>query len=273
MDNKVKVEAKEKITKIEDSTEENNRKKNRFVKIFLFILFFCIFVFSLINLVRWAIYNNRSKNDIEKIKETVIINDFDKEDEAEAEEIVNFEALREINSDAVAWIRIPDTNINYPILQTDDNDYYLHRDINKKYSTCGWIFMDWQNVPSLIDKNTVLYGHNIKSGFMFADLLKIYKGKLGTDINIEIYTDTKKAVYEVFSSYQTEPEDYAIKSNIVSDTSMEQYLKTMVSRSTINYNIMPAKTDRVLTLSTCDNSGQNRVLVHAVLITEEEYQK
>lgn len=264
-------EAKEK--KVQEDSTNKEKKKVNFVKIILFVLFLAVFIFSLVNLIRWAVYNNRSKNDIEKIKESVIIENFEEKEESEEEYTgpVDFKALKEINEDAVAWIRIPDTNINYPILQTIDNDYYLHRDINKKYSTCGWIFMDWQNVPTFIDKNTVIYGHNIKSGVMFADLLKIYRGNLGKDISIEVYTENKKVVYKVFSSYQTEPEDYAIKSNIVTDSSMEQYIKTMVNRSSINYNVMPNKTDRVLTLSTCDNSGQNRILVHAVLITEEEY--
>ena len=248
------------------------KKKIGFIRILLFILFLVLFIFSLVNLIRWAIFNHRSQKDIEEVQSAVIVGEFEKEkaeDEAddEASNPVDFQALKEINSDAVAWIRIDGTNINYPVLQTSDNEYYLHKDINKKYSTCGWIFMDWQNNENFIDKNTVIYGHNIKSGVMFADLLKVQRGELGKDITIEIYTENQKF------SYVTEPEDYAIKSNIVSEDSMNQYLKTMISRSSVNYNIMPTKTDRVLTLSTCDNSGQNRVLVHAVLIGEEVYEK
>jgi sortase B len=259
------------MTKRDKHVEKKIKKKTKIVRIVLFIIFLIIFVFSLVNLIRWTVYNSRSKKDIENIQEAVIVNDFNIEDSTKEKNPVDFNALKEINEDAVAWIRIDGTNINYPILQTTDNDYYLHLDIYKKYSTCGWIFMDWQNSDNFIDKNTVIYGHNIKSGVMFADLLNIYRGQLGKDVTIEIYTPEKVLKYKVFSSYLTEPEDYAIKSNIVTEESMDAYVKTMVSRSTINYNIVPTKVDKVLTLSTCDNSGQNRVLVHGILMSEESY--
>ena len=278
----LKAESKENSDTNTSESEKPKKKKKDLKKAFaimrlsLFIVFFIIFVFSLVNIIRWAIFNKRSKEDIENVKTSVIRGSFDKNKENEDDKLenpINFEELKNINSDAVAWIRIKDTSINYPIVQAKDNDYYLHKDINKKYSTCGWIFMDWQNSETFIDKNTVIYGHNIKSGVMFADLLKIQRNQLGKDITIEIYTPDEKLEYKVYSSYMIEPEGYAIKSNIVTEDVFQDYLKTMIGRSTIDYNIMPTTSDKVLTLSTCDNSGQNRVLIHAVLINEEKFDK
>ena len=133
--------------------------------------------------------------------------------------------------------------------------------------------MDYKNHEAFIDKNTVLYGHNIKSGLMFADLQKIYKNELGTDITIEIYTEAEKLEYKVFSSYMEEPEDYATKSNIVDEGAFGKYIKEMLKRSSILYNIVPDKEGKVLTLSTCDSTGKNRILVHAVYTGGENYNK
>ena len=260
--------------RLKDESKEE-KKKFGISKIILLIIFILMFIFASVNLIRWVIYNNKSKAVIAEVLETTVVNDFDveKNEEEKPQNPIEFDSLKEINSDAVAWIRIKDTSVNYPILKTDNNDYYLHKDIYKEYSTCGWIFMDYKNNSEFIDKNTVIYGHNIKSGIMFADLMKVKNNKLGKDIIIEIYTPKEKLEYKVFSSYVIEPEDYAIKSNIVTEDAMESYIKTMLDRSTILYNIVPSKLDRVITLSTCDNSGDNRVLIHGVYVGGEKYEE
>lgn len=246
---------------------EKNQKKN-IVRPVIFFVFAIIFIFSIVNLSRWAIYNRKSANLIKDI-----VNENFKESKEEQEEKknpVNFEELKKINKDSIAWIRIKDTNINYPILQTNDNEYYLKKDINEKYSTCGWIFMNYKNSSNFSDRNTVLYGHNIKSGLMFSDLQKIYKEELGTDVIIEIYTETEKLEYKVYSSYLIEPEDYSAKV-LLDEDSEKEYLQEILKRSSIMYNIVPDKSDKLITLSTCDNSGKNRILVHGFYIGGEKY--
>lgn len=247
---------------------EGKNKKRLIIKLILIIILASIFIFSAVNLIRWAVYNTKSSSQIKEI----IKEDFTEPESLEEEKNpVNFESLKQKNEDVVAWIRIKDTSINYPIVQSKDNDYYLHKDIEKKYSTCGWIFMDYKNHEAFIDKNTVLYGHNIKSGLMFADLQKIYKNELGNEVIIEIYTPEEKLEYKVFSSYMEEPEDYATKSNIVDDVTFGKYVKEMLKRSSILYNIVPDKEGKALTLSTCDSTGKNRILIHAVYVGGENY--
>ena len=107
----------------------------------LFIVFFLVFVFSLINLIRWGIYNGKA----ESLKAMLIKTSFKeilKKDEDLLLNPVDFKSLTDINSDTVAWMKIPGTSIDYPVLQTTDNDYYLHKDFNRKFNTCGWIFME-----------------------------------------------------------------------------------------------------------------------------------
>lgn len=269
----------------EEQTIRKKKKKRIDVKkivrnILLLVLIF-IFLFSFINLFRWIKYNRQASNMAKTLKEdcfseNIEIENIRNDNNSNVNKIfqnpIDFNALKEINEDVIGWIRIENTDIDYPIVQAKDNDYYLHRDINKKYSTCGWIFMDYKNTNSFIDKNTVLYGHNIKSGIMFYDLQKILDNKLGTNITIEIFTPEEKLEYRVYSSYLEEPEDYAIKSNLVEESDVQDYIKEMLGRSSILYNIVPDKTDKLITLSTCDSSGKNRIIIHGVYVNGQTYE-
>ena len=249
--------------------KEKSKDKIKKWKIIAFSIFLIIFLFSFINLLRWFLYNNKTNNLINDMIEIGFSNN--SENTENVKNPINFENLKNVNSDIVGWIKIKNTEINYPIVKTNDNNYYLHRDINKEYNTCGWIFMDYKNSEDFIDKNTVIYGHNIKSGLMFEPLQKIVNNELGTDITIEIYTESEKLNYKVFSSYIREPEDYAIKSNIVTEEEQLKYITEMLKRSSISYELIPDKSDRLLTLSTCDNTGNKRILIHSVYIGGEKY--
>lgn len=248
----------------------NLNKKSRLIRITIFIIFLLIFIFSIVNLLRWVIYNKKSANLIEDVIEENFIEVNEDTDENIVKNPVNFEELKNTNEDVVAWIRIADTTVNYPIVQSEDNEYYLQRDLNKKYSTCGWIFMNFKNNSNFSDRNTTIFGHNIKSGLMFKDLLKIYRNELGKDVTIEIYTETEKMEFAVYSSYMIEPEEYATQV-LTTDEQEEKYISEILKRSSTTYNIVPTKKDKLITLSTCDNSGKNRILIHGVYIGGEKY--
>lgn len=268
----------------EQTIKKKKRKKINVKKLgrnitLIFLVF--IFLFSAINLIRWGIYNKNASSMSKKLKEKYfsenidvenIRNDNDSNINKIFENPIDFKALKEVNEDVVGWIRIENTEIDYPIVQSKDNEYYLHKDINKKYSTCGWIFMDYKNTNNFIDKNTVLYGHNLKTGLMFYDLQKILNNKLGNKVIIEIFTPKEKLEYRVYSSYLEKPEEYAIKSNLVEESDVQEYIKEMLDRSEILYNIVPDKTDKLITLSTCDNSGKNRIIVHGVYVNGQTYE-
>ncbi len=252
-----------------NSRNINKSSENRLIRIIIFVICLLIFIFSVVNLLRWAIYNKKSANLIQDIRDQ----SFTEEIASNKNEIanpVNFEDLKKINEDVVAWIKIADTTVNYPIVQSQDNEYYLQRDLNKRYSTCGWIFMNFKNNSNFTDRNTTIFGHNIKSGLMFKDLLKIYKNELGNDVTIEIYTEHEKMEFAVYSSYMIEPEEYATQV-LTTEEQEEKYISEILKRSSITYNIVPTKKDKLITLSTCDNSGQNRILIHGVYVGGEKY--
>lgn len=252
----------------------NLRKKdkpneNRIIRIIIFVICLLIFIFSIVNLLRWVIYNKKSANLIQEVIEQNFTEEIP-DTQGQVTNPVNFEELKKTNEDVVAWIRIADTTVNYPIVQSEDNEYYLQRDFNKKYSTCGWIFMNFKNNSNFSDRNTTIFGHNIKSGLMFKDLLKIYRNELGNNVIIEIYTETEKMEFAVYSSYMIEPEEYATQV-LTTDEQEEEYISEILKRSSITYNIVPTKKDKLITLSTCDNSGKNRILIHGVYISGEKY--
>ena len=266
-------EKKQKIKKektqgsIEKRIERKSEKKIGIVSKIFLMLFIIVFLYSAINLFIWL----KSNIELEK-NEKEIFSQVQTVDDSTGNEIkIDFEKLVAINQDAKAWINIDNTNINYPIVQTDNNEYYLKRDINKNYSSCGSIFLDCDSSSDFTDKNTVIYGHNITSGLMFADLANIYNGSLGNDVTINIYRkDYRLLTYKVFSTYVYEPESYYLTTQFSNDEAYSTYLSAMMSRSVINFNQTVGVDDTIITLSTCTRDTKNRIVVHAKLVSNTE---
>ena len=256
---------------------ENNEEKNKQVSIKainLVIFAFCLIVFlqTAFILTKWFINNVKSEQLISEIKKEVVTEPKENEEDESLKNPIDFEKLIEQNEDTVGWIQIDDTNIDYPIVKAEDNEYYLQKDFNKKTSSCGWIFMDYKNNGEFIDKNTVLYGHNLKSDYMFADLQKIYNNEIDSSTVIKVYTPKEMLKYRIYSCYMIDSEDtYATKSNIVTEDDTENYIKEILKRSEHQYNVVPDKSGKLLTLSTCDRTGQSRILVHCVYIGSDKY--
>ena len=243
--------------------KSQNVKKKPLNTILLIILIL-LFIYSAINVVFWAVSNiGQKKQETEVAKQVETVK---KDEEGEEVQSIDFGKLKEINQDSVAWIKISNTNINYPIMQANDNEYYLKKDIYKKYSSCGSIFMDYRNNKQFTDKNTVIFGHNLTLGMMFSDLQQILKGKLGNDVYVDIYMENKIKQYKVFSCYQTEPVEDPISVNI---SNYKEFLDNALKNSQIDFKTNPNEQDNIITLSTCDNTGKERIIVHAVAILEK----
>lgn len=165
---------------------------------------------------------------------------------------VDFEALWEINPDVVGWIYIEGTNINYPIVQGETNNTYLHHLINGKYNASGSIFMDFRNNPDYTDRNTVLYGHHMGDGSMFAHITK-YQRQSYYEAHPTGYLFTPERTYELifFSGYVTDMRGNAWQMTFPSAQDYAQWLQDTASRSLFSCGILPTVSDQVLTLSTC----------------------
>lgn len=202
----------------------------------------------------------------------VIIETEDVSEETEAPFVLyvpDFAELKRINSDVIGWIQIPGTKINYPIVQGDDNEYYLTHTVNGEENSGGAIFMDAAIEDRFEDKNAIIYGHNLKSGAMFSRLNR-YARKSFWDANRYIYITTPfgMSTYQVFSAYQTTADADIYYYGFEEDQYFQEYLDRIVSYSIFNAGVSVNKEDTIITLSTCANDTSQRFIVHAKKLAE-----
>jgi len=188
---------------------------------------------------------------------------------ADALKNMDFAALREVNSDVLGWILIPWTKVSYPLVQTEDNDYYLNHTWRKSRSAVGSIYLECRNSSDLSDFNTIIYGHRMKNGSMFASL-KYYGQQSYWQEHPKIYImdDNGMHTYEIFSAYEAGVTQDTYRLKFENETEKQNFIDFCVSQSVIETGVVPATTDRILTLSTCTGNGYDtRWVVQGVLRT------
>lgn len=181
---------------------------------------------------------------------------------------INFNDLKAVNGDVVAWLMVDGTSINYPIVQTVDNDYYLNHNIKKETKVSGWTFMDFRNSKEMYDSNTIFYGHNLLNKTSFGSLSNVFTDRWFNSSNhrIVVVTEYKRYVYEIFSCYSIEPEIYYLSNNFNNNSEYKKFLDTLVGRSNYKFNVDLDVNDKIITLSTCTYDNRGRQVVHAKLI-------
>lgn len=177
--------------------------------------------------------------------------------------------LKNINSDYRFWIKVEGTNIDFPVVQGEDNDFYLHHNFNKEKSFSGSIFVDSENNLN-DDSNIVVYGHNMRNDTMFAQI-KHFKNENFFNANkyVTLYRDGKKSKFEIFSVYQENAKDLEseIKINFSNKDDYEKYLKDQEEKSLFKREGIDLNSnDRILTLITC---GYDFVNARIVVVAKE----
>ena len=186
---------------------------------------------------------------------------------------VNFDNLLNENNDTIGWLIVNNTNIDYPVVQTIDNDYYLSHAFDGSFNQAGWVYADFRNDFNNLSKNTVIYGHGRKDGVMFGSLRNTLDKNWYTNQDnqvIQFSTLKYNTMWQIFSIYKIPAESYYITTDFSSDKNYETFLHTMMNRSIYNFNINVGKYDRILTLSTCFNDYGMRLVVHAKLVKIQE---
>ena len=189
---------------------------------------------------------------------------------------IDFDTLQGKCPDVYAWIEIPGTNINYPLVQeSGDDDYYLSHTAERKPSIAGAIYTEEYNSKEFDDPNTVIYGHNMRNGSMFKHLHK-YKDVefFSKNSEIVIYQPERILRYHVFASYVYDDRHLIENFNFQDVSVYDEYLKDVVRRAGRSGNLDTKRTvtmeDRIITLSTCTGNDSQRYLVQAVLLSIEE---
>lgn len=177
-------------------------------------------------------------------------------------------SLSQKNSDLYGWITVEGTNINYPLVQGDDNSYYLDHAYTGDYLPIGSIFVDYRNNTSITKNyNTVIYGHNITSGTMFHDVEKFFNDEYFNDTYIVIYTMDGIYYYEPFAIYKAKYDYQYFRTGFTSAEDFIEFANEIQDNSDKEKNIEFTSSDRLLTLSTCTNIiNSERYALHARLV-------
>jgi len=189
---------------------------------------------------------------------------------------VNFTELWKINKDIYAWIKIPNTAVDYPVLQSSGDDaFYLEHNIYGQYAFAGCIYSEKINSKDFSDPNTILYGHNLLNGTMFASLHNFRDPNFfANNEYIYIYLPDRTLVYRIFSAYEYDDRHIMYSFNFDDKEEFAEYLEYAKNpTSSMTYNIRETEVttdDTILTLSTCmDNIATSRYLVQGVLVIDE----
>lgn len=233
------------------------RLKKKFVILFTILFILAPLIISTIKIIK---HKNTNKKITNILKETI------KEDNTNEENVTNIvKKLKQMNNDFVGVLSIPDTIINYPVMYTKGEDYYLRRSFDKKQSDAGTLFIDKHNTIDPIDDNIIIYGHNMKNGTMFHELLNykkeefykehkyIYFNKVDNSEKYEIISVFYSKVYyetdNVFKYYK-----FYKASN---EEELNDYVKNIKELSLYNTNVDAKLGDKFITLSTCEYSQEN----------------
>ena len=267
--------------------------KKKKIFLFLTILFFTItLIISTFNIIKWLSDNKKISDqtkDIKKITDVVETKDSNNTEIIKQEQIdkdnpywdyikmnlinVDFNKLKKINPSTKGWIKVNGTNINYPFVQDNNNEYYLTHSFDKSYNSAGWVFLDYRNdLSNLSDKNTIIYAHGRYDKTMFGSLKNILtSGWLENSDNyiIKMSTEYENTLWQIFSVYKIPTTSDYIQVNFSSDDEFYELLNKLISRSNYDFNTTVSKDDRIITLSTCYDKD-NKVVLHAKLIKREK---
>ncbi len=258
-------------------------KKNIMILIFL-LIWIIIFIYSGIKIFIWYRESKNAKSiidEINKIAKVIEIEDYENikivngcENEKNIKMNlldVDLYELKKMNPDTVGWLQVNGTDINYPIVQTYDNNFYLEHSFDRKESKAGWVFLDYRNDIDNLDKNTIIYAHNREDKIMFNSLKNVLKQEWFDNAEnqvIKLSTEKENSLWQIFSVYHIKTTDDYINVYFKDDNEYVNFLNKIKDRSAYDFQTDVGKDDRILTLSTCYNRSE-RLVVHAKKIKYE----
>lgn len=264
---------------VEDTKRPARRRRGRRKKrkqslllnlvLIIAIAVFCVSAFQLFRIARGY---QEGRSEYDKVRDVAVTNEDDQDKFR-----VDFDELLKINSDTVGWIRFyPEPKeINYPIVQGEDNDRYLHETFSANENTLGAIFLDAAARPDYTDRNTIIYGHRMKDGSMFRHL-QDYDEKSFWEENpyFYIYTpDGKEITYHIYSAGQVKDTSDTYLTAFGSDEEYQAFLDMTKETSLYDTGVEVTTNDTIVTLSTCTAaSDENRFVVRGVKEKEVELQ-
>lgn len=270
----------------DDKKQKELKMEEKIIPLIISILSIITYLTCIFLLTRWYVQNNRNQKFAEQLKEeTSIIAENEKNSKSANKATynykypddlsflnVNLNPYIKINSETVAWIQVNGTIISYPVVQHHDNNFYLNHDFRKRKTDIGSIFADYRDNFDNFNDNNIIYGHNIVNGTMFGQLPRVLGKSWQSNPNyhyIKLSTKKTNSIWKIFSVYEITPTIDYLQSNFNSIDTYQQFINLIKNRSAYNFQTEVTITDKIITLSTCNNIGNKRVVVHAKLINLE----
>jgi sortase B len=255
-------QAAQSVTGKRESKKKPSRR--RILQWGILVAALAVFVFSGIQLLNISGEYGEAEKEYQGLEQLAPL----PQDEAGPEDRqVDFAALAQKNSEIVGWIYIPDSKVDYPMVKGTDNSFYVSHTFEKKANGAGAIFLDWKNSGDFSDRNTVIYGHHMKNGSMFAALVE-YKNPDYFNSHRTIYLYTPQGVYTatVFSAYVDVATGPQTTISFANDAEFLSFVETMRNQSITRADTPIGAEDRIITLSTCTYEYDDaRFIVQAVL--------
>lgn len=260
------------------SKEEKSKKTvGDYIRIVVMILALGVFLYSGIKLGMIFLEYKKGTDEYKELTQYVNLTPAQTQIQTEGEEdnfadpVVDFASLKSINPDIIGWLDVEAIDIiNYPIVQGNDNDQYLHSTFEGTKNGAGSIFVDYTNKGDFTDSNTFIYGHNMKNNSMFGALKEFHKKEtFENSPYIWIYTPESTKKYQIFSYHVTKVESESFQNQFDSPEDFQEYINTITRSSEHRADIQVSSEDKIITLSTCTNDDTTRFLVHAKLIEEQ----
>ena len=215
------------------------------------LIMLAVLVFSSYQIIKTYRDNKHNQTVLTEVQ-TLYKEEIQTTPKGEEQKFPAFKKLQTINPDIIGWLTIADSTINYPVLQTDNNDYYLKHNYQAESARAGSVFKDFRNTNQ-DEKNTIIYGHNMKDGSMFADIQKYMdKDFFKSHPTFEYNTETENYKVEVFAVYETTTDFYYIETNFNETASFARYLSEVQKMSVYKTDVKVSDEDHIITLSTCD---------------------
>lgn len=181
---------------------------------------------------------------------------------------IDFDTLKEKNSDVIGWLYMPVFDISYPVMQGEDNEHYLHYTYEGTKNSSGSIFMDYESNANMADMNTIIYGHNMKNGSMFGKFKKFNQDTKLCDTNPYIYYFNDKASfkYRIYAYYITKVGSTTY-TNMASEAEYDKYMEFVDSVNQYKTKVYNKDRSDIITLSTCSGlHSSNRMIVQGILV-------
>jgi sortase B len=177
--------------------------------------------------------------------------------------------LLSLNSDFIGWVKVGGTEVDYPVVKHNDNEFYLDKDFYKEKNIAGSIYMDYRNFGNTLDGHIIIYGHNMKNGTMFNSL---------NDFKDENFFEANRAItfsnlyntykYEIFSVYWVSANDYELEVDF-KNNNIYEYYNLLREKSLFQRELEADDITQIITLATCSYEVDNgRLMVHGILVPE-----